>query len=228
MEDVADQQRLVWLGWLGVYVVSDPVWGQPAAAELFKLPFSDSKHSVASDRFSEAALFSSSLEHTHSELMPHHTHTHKHVVYRQWLCKWKDWEHSETRAVMHANPTKLTNNQQTNKKKGWSVDTGEYHEVGNTSTNRPNGENEHLACLAAYFFFYTRPPQSEREGDTDETRTGSPSQKSDDETDEDEQAAKITLKTSIQGSFNHMSESIRPSTNIWWAIIKTWLPTDYW
>lgn len=130
---------------------------------------------------------------------------------------------------MHANPNKLTNNQQTNKKKGWSVDTGEYHKVGNTSTNRPNGENEHLACLAAYFFIlYKTTAKWAREGDTDETRTGSPSQKSDDETDEDEQAAKITLKTSIKGSLNHMSESIRPSTNIWWAIIKTWLPTDHW
>lgn len=58
-----------------------------------------------------------------------HTVSHTHTVYyRQSLCKWKDVEHSETRAVTHANP-KLANNKQ---KKGWGDDTGGCHQVRNT------------------------------------------------------------------------------------------------
>lgn len=47
----------------GVYVVSDPVLGQQAAAELLKPVVSESKHSTT-EYSSEEALFSSSLEHT--------------------------------------------------------------------------------------------------------------------------------------------------------------------
>lgn len=46
-----------------VYVVSDPVLGQQAAAELLKPVLSKSIHSTT-EYFSEEALFSSSLEHT--------------------------------------------------------------------------------------------------------------------------------------------------------------------
>lgn len=81
--------------------------------------------------------------------MPH-THTQV-VLYRRRLCKWKEWEHSETRAVMmHANPTKLTNNKQTTEGMKcwcWWISGGKRH-----IENRPNGENQRLACLAAYVF----------------------------------------------------------------------------
>ncbi len=46
-----------------VYVVSDPVLGQQAAAELLKPVLSKSTHSTTV-YFSEEALLSSSLEHT--------------------------------------------------------------------------------------------------------------------------------------------------------------------
>lgn len=53
-----------------VYVESDPVLGQQAAAELLRPVLSESPHSTT-EYFSEGALFSSSLEHTEA-----HTNTH--------------------------------------------------------------------------------------------------------------------------------------------------------
>ena len=133
---------LQYVGKWSVYVVSDPVLGQQAAAELLKPVLSESTHSPT-EYFSEEALFSSSLEHTGT-----HTNTQIYIntiwddLY-QPLSPQKHTEHSEMWTMMHAELTDRAHS----KTKDGGVEMGNCEQyVGKASKCTANGES--FGCLA--------------------------------------------------------------------------------
>lgn len=84
---------------------------------------------------------------------------------------------------------------------------------GETHQKRPEGENQHLAGLAAYFTSpNARPQQSEQERDTDGTKSGSSSRRRDGEADDDERAPRITWTRQFR---DHSRTFQQASHGIW-------------